>query len=192
MVDVTPFGRGLEFLDQIGVYRVVLPFLLVFTIVFAIFEKTRIFGTEKIEGIEYTKKNLNALVSFVVAMLVVGSSRLVAAINESMANIVLLLLLSICFLILVGSFYKEGESVYLKGAWRVIFMVIMFAGVVLIFLHSIQTSSGTNWLETIGGWLASIWTDSATAAAIFIIIVIIVMLLVLIPQGGRPKKEEHK
>ena len=40
------FREVLLFFEQIGIYDVVLPFLLVFTIVFAILEKTKLFGTE--------------------------------------------------------------------------------------------------------------------------------------------------
>ena len=47
MADYTsPFRTGIDFLDKLGVYEVLLPFLLIFTIVFAILEKTKVFGTE--------------------------------------------------------------------------------------------------------------------------------------------------
>ena len=51
------FRGAIEFFDKIGVYDVILPFLLVFTIVFAILEKTKVFGTDDIEGKKLTKKN---------------------------------------------------------------------------------------------------------------------------------------
>src|SRR3989338_6986549 len=62
----TPFRQVIEFFDTIGLFDVVLPFLLVFTIVFAILEKTKVLGTEEIDGKKYTKKNLNAIASFVI------------------------------------------------------------------------------------------------------------------------------
>jgi len=89
MAEVSTFRSVIEFFGDIGIYDVILPFLLIFTIVFAILEKTRIFGTEKIEGEEVTKKNINAMVAFVVGFLVVASTRLVSIINETMANMVL-------------------------------------------------------------------------------------------------------
>ena len=49
MADYTsPFTTGIQFLDRLGVYEVLLPFLLIFTLVFAILEKTRAFGTEEV------------------------------------------------------------------------------------------------------------------------------------------------
>ena len=64
--------------------------------------------------------------------------QLAGGINESIANVVLLLLLSVCFLLLIGSFFKEEEySFFLeKGPWRTMFMVIMFVGIVVIFLNA--------------------------------------------------------
>ena len=100
MVEETVFRGVIEFFGELGIYDVVLPFLLVFTIVFAILEKTRVLGTEEINGKKYSKKNLNAIASFVIAFLVVASTKLVAVINQALANIVLLLLLVVFFLVL--------------------------------------------------------------------------------------------
>ncbi|MBW2999610.1 hypothetical protein KY339_02955, partial [Candidatus Woesearchaeota archaeon] len=60
-VQQTVFRGALDFFAEIGVYDVVLPFLLVFTIVFAVLEKTRILGVEKVRDHEYSKKPLNAV-----------------------------------------------------------------------------------------------------------------------------------
>ncbi len=100
----TPFRQVIEFFDTIGLFDVVLPFLLVFTIVFAILEKTKVLGMEEIEGKKYTKKNLNAIAAFVMAFLVVASSQLVEIITKVSANAVVVLFLSVLFLLLVGSF----------------------------------------------------------------------------------------
>ena len=58
---VSNFRENLSFFETIGIFDVVLPFLLVFTIVFAILEKTKVFGTDDIGGVKYSKKNLNAI-----------------------------------------------------------------------------------------------------------------------------------
>ena len=105
--EVSTFRGVIEFFLDLGIYDVILPFLLVFTIVFAILEKTKVLGTEKVEGEEYPKKNLNAMTAFVVAFLVVLSARLVSLINEAMANVVILMLVAVCFLILIGVFYGK-------------------------------------------------------------------------------------
>jgi len=134
----TPFREVLDFFGEIGLFEVVLPFLLVFTIVFAILEKTKVFGVEEVEGKKYTKKNLNSIAAFVIAFLVIASSELVEIITTVSANVVVLLMAVVFFLLLVGAFYAEGEkSVFLEGGWKTIFMVIVFIGIVLIFLNAL-------------------------------------------------------
>ncbi len=45
----TVFRSAISFLNDIGLYDVVLPFLLVFTLVFAILEKTKLLGMSELE-----------------------------------------------------------------------------------------------------------------------------------------------
>lgn len=170
---VTPFRGIIEFFTEIGLYDVVLPFLLVFTIVFAILEKTKVFGTEKIEGKEFTKKNINAMASFVIAFFVIASSRLVEIITEVSSQAVLLLLLSVLFLLLVGSFFKEGAGVFLEGGWRILFMVIMFVGIVLIFLNSL------GWLDKVWDFIGRGQGGNAVGSIILIVIIIFFMIYVV-------------
>ena len=89
---VSTFRGALEFFEDIGIYDVILPFLLIFTIVFAILEKTKVFGTEEIEGTKYTKKNLNAMASFVISFMVIASSQLVEIITKVSSHAIILLL----------------------------------------------------------------------------------------------------
>ncbi len=177
------FRGVIEFFVRLGVYDIVLPFLLVFTVVFAILEKTRVFGVEKTKEGEFTKKNLNSMTAFVTAFLVVASSRLVAIINETMANMVLLLMMSVCFLILIGSFMKETkEGVFLEGGWAKLFMVIMFIGLVLIFMNALD------WLEPTWGYIYTHY-DSTVMASLLLIAGIVAFIYFLTKE---PKKSESK
>ena len=172
---VSPFRQVLNFFDKIGLFDVVLPFLLVFTIVFAILEKTKVLGTEEIEGHKYTKKNLNAIAAFTMAFLVVASSKLVETIVKVSSNAVVVLFLSVLFLLLVGSFYKEGEPVYLEGGWKVVFMVIVFISIIGIFLDAIKSADGRTWLQRLGDFTGS---GSDVLAGSIILLAIIVMFVV--------------
>ena len=184
---VTPFRGVLNFFNQIGLFDVVLPFLLVFTIVFAILEKTKVLGTEEIEGKKYTKKNLNAIASFVIAFLVVASSQLVEIITKVSANAVVVLFLSVLFLLLVGSFYKEGEAVFLEGGWKIAFMVIMFISIVGIFLDAIKTSDGRTWLQRFGDFFGSGGGDELAGSIILLVLVVVFIAYVV----KEPSKEGH-
>src|SRR3989338_5716444 len=138
MADASTFRGTLDFLSQIGVFDVVLPFLLVFTIVFALLEKTRVFGTEKVGGEEYTKKQLNSLAAFVIAFFVIASSRLVEIVTKISSNVIILVLASVFFLLLAGSFHQQKpEGYFLEGRFKTLFMIVMFIGLVFIFLNAI-------------------------------------------------------
>ncbi len=181
------FRGVIVFLDKLGVYDVILPFLLTFTIFFAILERTKVLGMEKIEGEPYTKKNLNAMVAFVVAFLVVASVRMVAIIHTALPNIVLLLLVSISFLMLVGTFYKEDEPVALEGAWRTFIMVIIFIGVAMIFAAAIPYKD-TNWLDY--WWSYTITNFDSTAVSSIVLIIFLIGMMVWVTK--HPTKGEKE
>ncbi|PIN67560.1 hypothetical protein COV94_07060, partial [Candidatus Woesearchaeota archaeon CG11_big_fil_rev_8_21_14_0_20_57_5] len=170
------FREVIVFFGDLGIYDVVLPFLLVFTIMFAVLEKSKILGMEHMsDGSKVTKKNLNSMVAFVVAFFVVASSQLVGILNEALGNIVIVMMVSVSFLLLIGTFYSDDEEVFLQDAWRKLFMVLMFIGVLLIFLHAVKTSDGTPWLEWFWDWLVGNW-DSTAASSIIMIVVLIAIL----------------
>ncbi|MBW2976867.1 hypothetical protein KY347_05465 [Candidatus Woesearchaeota archaeon] len=171
----TPFREILDFFNNIGVFDVVLPFLLVFTVVFALLERTKVFGVEKIEGKEYTKKNLNSAAAFVIAFLVVASSKLVYVITRVSSNFVVLLFSIVLFLLLVGSFFKEEpHGVFLEGGWKTTFMVIVFIVLFFIFIEAM-------------GWMGDVYdffegTDKGEIVGSVILLILIVLFIVYITQ----------
>ncbi len=181
MADESVFRGTIAFFDRIGIYDVVLPFLLVFTIVFAILEKTKIFG---LEG-NYTKKNLNAMVAFVSAFFVVASAQLVAVINQTLAQTFLLLLLSVLILMLVGVFHTGDKEFALeKGNLRNFFIGLMVVGVFLIFLNAL------GWLQLIYEYLLQFWDSVGVSSVVMVIIIIIILWYVTSsPKPGEKKKE---
>ena len=194
MAEDSTFRGTIEFLVKLGVYDVVLPFLLVFTIVFAILEKTKVLGTDTIgeKKEKHPKRNLNSMVAFCIAFFVILSRELVATINEAMANIVVLLLVIISFLLLAGSFQKETEDPYfLESPWNIIFMVIMFVGVVLVFLHAIPIDNGnSNWLEYGWGWLEDHWNVDWFGAIVFVLAMAGFMFWITKPPSSGNKEEK--
>jgi hypothetical protein len=183
---MTSAFRGvIDFFGEIGLYDVVLPFLLVFTIVFAIFEKTRILGVEEIDGKKYPRKNLNSMAAFTISFFVIASSELVEIIAHVSSNVVILLMASVLFLLLVGSFFKEkDEGFFLEKGWQIFFMVIMFIGILLIFLDAV------GWLDTLWGFLSEGSGGNAVGSIVLIIIIILFMVYVVkTPEKQGVKKE---
>ena len=175
---MSTFQNAIAFFVNLGVYDVVLPFLLVFTLVFAILEKTKILGYEdKEKGI--TKKNLNAMMAFVTGFLVIASTELVRTINTVVANTVLLLLLAFLFMLLTGVF-KGDDEFKLGGGWLSFFMVLMFIGIVLIFLGA------AGWLEFL--WFYLVTNIDGAIVGSFLLIAIVIGAMVWIVRSPSPSK----
>ncbi|MFC2136030.1 hypothetical protein ACFLTH_15555 [Bacteroidota bacterium] len=182
----TVLGGTLSFLNELGLYDVILPFLLVFTIVFAILEKTKIFGVEQVEGETVTRKNMNAMVAFVMAFFVVASSKLVALVNMVASHVFLLILLVVLFLMLAGILQKEGEFALSEG-WSRGFMIGGLIIIVLIFLNAI------GWLEEIYDFLVKYWdSDAISAIILLILIVIFIAWLTRNPKTKERKKKKKE
>jgi hypothetical protein len=181
----TALRGAIEFFDRLGVYDVVLPFLLIFSIVFAILERTKIFGTEKVAGVEVTRKNLNAMTAFVISLLVVASTQIVKVINGALAKVVLLLLVSISFLMLIGTFFGKDEEVKLTGGWRSWGMGLLFIGVIMIFANEV------GWLEPFWNYVTSNW-DSAVVGSIALIILIVWFMSYVTGPGKTPETDKEK
>jgi hypothetical protein len=202
MSDYTsPFATGIQFLDRLGVYEVLLPFILIFTLVFAILEKTKIFGTMEYEGKTMAKKNLNSMFAFVVSFLVVASTRIVAAVNEAMANMTVLLLLGFSFLLLAGVFHTgEDEFELTKGPYKTILLWVMFIGIAAIFLHAIKTENGTPWLYFIWGFIVRNIGTGAFGALLLTLLLVGLMFFITgepgkgglgLKSNGGDKDDDH-
>lgn len=191
MADTSNFRTVLQFFDKVGLYDVVLPFILVFTIVFAILEKTKVLGTEVVSGTTYTRKNLNAMVAFVISFLVIASSKLVEIITQVSSQIVILLLLSVLFLLLVGSFYKDAEGGYLKGGWQTFFMFLMFIGIVLIFLGAIKNDAGQSWLDIFWAWVSQNGQGGNAVGSIILLILIVLLMVYAVRSPGKAESKKE-
>jgi len=189
----SPLGNAIDFFKDFGLFDVILPFLLVFTIVYAILEKTRILGTVKLKDADIGNKNLNSMVAFVIGLLVVATANVVRAINESLPNVILLLVVLISFLILIGVFWKTGEMDFMtqhKG-WYKFFMVILFIGVVAIFLNAIYVTSGGqeySLLLVLLNWIVTNWSGTIFAAIIVLVLIILAIWFVT-KEGSHTKRE---
>lgn len=197
---VSTFRNAIDFFVQVGLYDVVLPFLLVFTLMFAFLEKTKVLGYDvvKKEGTEYhyTKRSLNAMVAFVTGLFVVVSEKLVRIINTVLADAVLLLLLSFLFLLVMGSFMKqtdEGISFGPKNNAPVFYslMAISFVAIILIFLNAIKTKAGDSWLQVIlhslqGAGNSQFWS------VLLMMVVIVGGIFLVVGNGSGGAKDSDK
>lgn len=189
MTEESLFRNIIEFFVELGIYDVILPFLLVFAIVYAILDKTRVLGVDEYDGIQIPKRNINAMIAFVMGFLVVVSKQMVATINKALANVVLLLILIVMFLMLVGVFFKKEEDVALTGGWRIGFMIVILISIVFIFFDAIPTRTGdTSWLQWGWDWVVNNWSGNAFGSVVLLILVIV--LIVSITWDKKPESKK--
>jgi len=164
----------IEFLKEFGLFDVILPFLLIFAITYAILSKSGILGENK--------DNLNSIVSLVFALLVVSANKIVATITTAIPNVLLLVIIAFSFLLLVGIFYGEGKFPDLAG-WKNWFISLMFIGVVSIFLGAWTLDSGESLLSYLFGRLyENVGSDFAGGIILLIVVVLVIKYITQQPK----------
>lgn len=185
MAETSVIRGGISFLEKIGIYDVVLPFLLVFSISFAILEKTKVLGTDDYGGDKIPKKNINAIVAFVLAFLVVASSKLVQFLTTVSSQIVIVLVIIMLFLTLVASFQKESDDgIGLEKKWKTGFMIIVLISVTLITFNALKTDSGESWLMHGMKFVVRYWSTNVFAAFVFLLGLVGFIMFLTNPSGN--------
>lgn len=186
----TVLGGTIEFMAQLGVYDIILPFLLVFTLMFATLEKTKLLGLEVVvdkSGKEhtFTRKNLNSIVSFTTAFFVIASTQLVRIISEVIANTMILLVTGLCFMLAIGLSHTGQDEFKLsklgKG-WEIGFWIANTLGIILIFLNAI------GWLDKIYRFFVEGVRNPQTLSVIMILV--FVGIMVWITSSPKPPKSD--
>ena len=85
--ELTQFMNNLE---SLGFYDVALPFILIFTLIFAILQKIKIFGENS--------KNFNAIIALSMALLVVRQVSIVEIMNQFLPQVSLIALVFVVIL----------------------------------------------------------------------------------------------
>ena len=142
------FGNFIAYLDSLGVTDILLPFILIFTIVFATLQKTKILG----DG----KKQFNVIVSLVMAMSVVVPHVVgrypfnfdpVDVINQSLPQVSIIVVAILMLLLIVGVF---GVNVRIAGTSMGGWVVILaFIAVGAIFGSAVGWFQLPYWLNTL-------------------------------------------
>ena len=146
----------------------VYPFLLIFAIVFGILEKTKLFGEDK--------KQLNAVISFVVGII------FVAAVEPKLivSNLILFLSVAIVivFVVLLVWGFATGNAPKIEGTGLKVFIAIVAILAVIIFLF-ITTGVWDTVIDTLfrQDWSEGVWTN------IIFLVVVAAALAAILAKG---------
>lgn len=159
-------------LEAMGFFDIILPFLLVFTIVFAVINKTQILGG---------KRNIDVIIGFVIALLAVRSEFFVELMKSFLPNVAMFMIVILMFLMMFGIFAgekKDWTRVPLVLGALISFVFILFA---LLFDYTDRYVSFPDWLRDLFYGM----DDSTKGIILFLgITVIIIWLLVGKKTGG--------
>jgi hypothetical protein len=175
------FENFMRSLEEWGITDVMLPFLLIFVIIYAVLQKTKILG----EG----RKNLNAAVAIIVGLLVViphVTGRFppdmdpVEIINQSLPQVSIFLVAIVFLLIMLGVF---GQDFVMLGVsmpgWITFFSILI---ILLIF-----GGAAGWWANGFGQWLEELFGQEIIAIAVMILVFgVIVMWITSEPKEEKP------
>lgn len=174
------FGDIIDNLVRIGFYDVLLPFILVYAVVFAILEKSGIFSKNENDK---QAKNVNAIIAFVFGLFVVASLQTVRYIQDLIINIVLFIIFILVTLILLGfifgkdyfdHLFKDADGKVKKSlVWSVASIVVLISIGVLFSVLGIWT-----WLND---WFNVDFNSSNLTTAV--VVIAIIGVLVWITKG---------
>jgi hypothetical protein len=169
---------GLTFLQSPALTKFVYPFLLIFFIVFAILEKTKVLGENK---------QINALVSFVIGFIFVGA----VFPKEIVSNLILFLAVAIVIVfvvLLLWGFVMGEEGLKVSAAPKAL---KIFIGIVIIIavIFGVLWAAGVDISNLFGNffdWLFhSSWSSSFWTNFIFVLLVA-AALAVALSSGKKP------
>jgi len=93
--------EGFMFIEKLGILDVILPFIFVFTLIFAVFEKVKVFGNTG------RPRTYHAVLSLAMALIFVYSQERVSIMNIILLKFTLLLVASIMVFFLMGIFIEK-------------------------------------------------------------------------------------
>jgi hypothetical protein len=146
----------------------ILPFLLIFAIVFAILEKTKILGDDK--------KQTNAIVAFVIGLIFVGVAYPKDVVNNMILFLTVSLVVAFVALLLWGFLMGEdakiipGDAKWIK--WVVAIVVIVAVAIAFLWASGIDIRVFDFMFRNSGS--KAFWTN-----ATFIVVVVIAIAIVM-------------
>lgn len=173
-------------LQNWGFIDVLLPFLMIFAVVFGILEKIKLFGDDK--------KNINIVISLTFGFLFIAPHLMgmpatkdpVAIMMKAIPNVGVLLGALVLLLILIG-FWLKGEFT-LEG--HNVLSTIVFLGSVGVILYIFGKAAG--WWNGAGWprWLS--FMGNGNAWAVILSIGVFIAGILLITSGGKSEKPLSK
>ena len=172
----------INIMESWGLTDVLLPFTLIFTIMFAILQKTRVFGEEK--------KNINMVVALVFGLLVViphvtntypAGMDIVVVLNSALPSVSIVVVAAIMLLVLIGIFGKEAVILGMALPGWITFISFM----IIIFIFG---NAAGWWGGRWGRWMEDFFGQDAIAIIIMLLVFGIIIAFITGESGERKER----
>lgn len=161
------FYELLGVFDTVGGFDILLPFLLVFTLTFAVLQKIRLFGN---------KKNINAIVALIISIFFLNNTYLIFIIQKFLPNVAIILVVILMFMLILGTFI--GPKKFKNNFFGTAFIISLIAVVLALFSDVFDPYAGP---ETgITGWYYSI--DPGTRFMVWLLLILVIFVIFV--MGG--------
>ena len=161
-------GNVLASWEQAGVFSYVLPFLLIFAIVFGILAKIKVFGDNRA---------LNAVIALVIGLLALQFELVPIFFSEIFPRLGVALSILLVLVVLAGLFFDTSENKVIN--------YLLLGVAIIIFLTILVKSSGQL------GWYSGYWWY-ANWPKILIVVAVLGALAAVISSGKPPQAPELK
>ncbi|MBT3394884.1 hypothetical protein HOA59_01655 [archaeon] len=126
-------------LQSSGMFEYLLPFLLIFIIIFSVLEKTFILGVKKTEmqpnptpppahiEVKYPKTDMNMVFSLVLSLIVIANTEIVGIINNYVSKMGLVMVLALVCMLAVGLLSGSHQNLPLTAAAIIAILAAMWS-----------------------------------------------------------------
>lgn len=165
------FGDLLYQWEQMGMFSYILPFLLIFALVYGILDRTKIFGGSGPDGKDVGTKSVNAIIAVVVGLMALQFQMVSIFFSEIFPRLGVALSVILVALILVGMFMpKKSFAVYVMLVPTAVITVMVIA----------KSFDWTGWFSTSGWW------SQNSGMVVGVIFILVVLGIAFMPK---PKEE---
>jgi len=129
--NIGPLDMVITMLQNFGFFRVILPFLLVFSLVYAVLNKTKILGDPKDSS---AARTASAVIGLVSAFLVIVYTPVVEAISTLLPQAAFLIIVVVLILMILGLFGVNMENFAKEPNKWLIILGLIVAGLFVIMV----------------------------------------------------------
>lgn len=164
--------------ESAGFFDVFLPFILVFSLVFAILERTKVFGDNK--------KGIHGIVALALGLMVANNTYIREILHTFLPNVAFFMIVILAFIMLVATLF--GEAKFLQGNFTWLGLII--AGAFVIWSLVVDNVAEIYNIPYYLDWLFVVGDEAQ--ALIFGAFIFLIIIVLFVKQGKGKSSEGEK